>query len=186
MHIEIKICGIFPKADNFYDLFGGGFSVTHFMLKHRAKHFKEFHFNEIRPGICDLIKKTINGDESNYQISQAEENVIVIRPISYVGLDTSLTMIGESGHVYTFYVRTEGANSRNTSDITVTIRVPGPLFAKNATENACILNEERTDYLEEAVLDSSKLNFKFSMSGDVRLDTSAINNVILTCPGIVS
>jgi len=23
----------FPKADNFYDLFGGGFSVTHFMLK---------------------------------------------------------------------------------------------------------------------------------------------------------
>jgi len=116
--------------------------------------------------LWEKIKKTINGDESNYQISQAEENVIVIRPISYVGLDTSLTMIGESGHVYTFYVRTEGANSRNTSDITVTIRVPGPLFAKNATENACILNEERTDYLEEAVLDSSKLNFKFSMSGD--------------------
>lgn len=22
----------FPPADNFYDLFGGGFSVTHFML----------------------------------------------------------------------------------------------------------------------------------------------------------
>ena len=114
----------------------------------------------------EKIKKSIVGDESNYQISQPEDNVIVIRPISYVGLDTSITMIGESGHVYTFYVRTEGANSRNTSDITVTVRVPGPLFAKNNTENACTMNTEKTDYLDEVLLDSSKLNFKFSMSGD--------------------
>ena len=43
-----KVCSIFPKAENFYDLFGGGFSISHFMLKHRFKDYKHFHFNEIR------------------------------------------------------------------------------------------------------------------------------------------
>ena len=62
-----KVCALFPKADNFYDLFGGGFSVTHFMLKHRSKDFKEFHFNEIRPGIPDLIQGAITG-KYNYNV----------------------------------------------------------------------------------------------------------------------
>ena len=54
-----------PKADHFYDLFGGGFSVTHAMLTRRPKDFKKFHFNEIRPGICELIQSAIKG-EFNY------------------------------------------------------------------------------------------------------------------------
>ena len=59
-----KFCSIFPNADNFYDLFGGGFSVTHFMLENRFNDFKSFHFNEIRPGICELIQDAINGKYS--------------------------------------------------------------------------------------------------------------------------
>jgi len=60
--IAEKICTLFPPADNFYDLFGGGFSITHCMLQNRRKDFKQFHFNEPRKGIVDLIKKSINGD----------------------------------------------------------------------------------------------------------------------------
>ena len=56
-----KVCSIFPKAQNFYDLFGGGFSITHYMVQNRSKDFESFHFNEIRPGICDLVKKAIDG-----------------------------------------------------------------------------------------------------------------------------
>lgn len=56
---------IFPKADHFYDLFGGGFSVTHSMLLRRSKHYKQFHFNEIRPGICELIQDAIAGKYSD-------------------------------------------------------------------------------------------------------------------------
>lgn len=59
-----KLCAIFPKADNFYDLFGGGFSVTHFMLENRNKDFKQFHFNEIRPGVNELIQDSIAGKYS--------------------------------------------------------------------------------------------------------------------------
>lgn len=60
--IILQIGHIFPKADHFYDLFGGGFAVTHYMIQRRSKHYKHFHFNEIRTGICDLIKSAINGD----------------------------------------------------------------------------------------------------------------------------
>ena len=56
--------GIFPKATHFYDLFGGGFSVTHCMLWNRSDYYKHFHFNEIRSGICELIQDSINGKYS--------------------------------------------------------------------------------------------------------------------------
>ena len=61
------VCSLFPKADHFYDLFGGGFSITHFMIKHRSRDFKNFHFNELRPGICDLVKDSIAG-KYNYNV----------------------------------------------------------------------------------------------------------------------
>lgn len=56
-----QICRLLPKADHFYDLFGGGFSITHFMLQCRSKDFKEFHFNELRSGVCELIRDAIAG-----------------------------------------------------------------------------------------------------------------------------
>ncbi len=52
----------FPAAENFYDLFGGGFSVTHYMLTNKSLKYKYFHYNEIVPSTVDLIKKAINGD----------------------------------------------------------------------------------------------------------------------------
>ena len=56
-----KISECFPSADNFYDLFGGGFSVTHFMLENRPD-FKNYYFNEIKTPIIELIKKAIKGE----------------------------------------------------------------------------------------------------------------------------
>ncbi len=71
MGSKSKICNelikVFPNTENFYDLFGGGFSVTHAMLLRRKNHYKRFHFNELRPGVCDLIKKAIAG-EYNYDV----------------------------------------------------------------------------------------------------------------------
>ena len=52
----------FPKAENFYDLFGGGFSVTHYMMLVKSKRYQNFHFNELIPSTVELIKKAINGD----------------------------------------------------------------------------------------------------------------------------
>jgi len=53
-----------PKAKHFYDLFGGGLSITHALIEKRSKDFEVFHFNEIRPGICELIEDAIAGKYS--------------------------------------------------------------------------------------------------------------------------
>lgn len=58
------ICTLFPKAENFYDLFGGGFSVSHFMLVHRKNDYKHFHYNEIRVGVPQLIQDAVRGKYS--------------------------------------------------------------------------------------------------------------------------
>ncbi len=69
--IADSIVKIFPKAKNFYDLFGGGFSITHAMIKRRSKDFKTFHFNEIKADIVGLIKDAISG-KYNYDVFKPE------------------------------------------------------------------------------------------------------------------
>jgi site-specific DNA-adenine methylase len=59
------ICRNLPQAENFYDLFGGGFCVTHAMLALHPKRYKRFFFNEIEHGTVDLIQRAIRG-EFNY------------------------------------------------------------------------------------------------------------------------
>ena len=66
-----KISVLFPDSENFYDLFGGGFSVSHYMILHRSKSYKTFHYNELRPGLCELIKDAING-KYNYDVFKPE------------------------------------------------------------------------------------------------------------------
>lgn len=64
--IIYKIAAILPGADNLYDLFGGGFSVTHFMLCH-SKKYKYFHYNEIESSTVQLIRDAIAG-KYNYDV----------------------------------------------------------------------------------------------------------------------
>lgn len=117
----------------------------------------------------ERIEEVIIGDEGNYQTLTPKDNILIIRPTNYVGIDTSITLIGESGHVYGFYVRVEGHNSKNISDITVRMQVPEPVYAyaKQQKQTKQVREvEQKEEYLEEAYFDSSKLDFKFSMSGD--------------------
>ena len=118
----------------------------------------------------ERIEEVIIGDDGNYETRTIKDNILTIRPTNYVGIDTSITLIGESGHVYGFYVRVEGHNSKNISDITVRMQVPEPVYAyakqQKQTKQSRVVEQEKEDYLEEAYFDSSKLDFKFSMSGD--------------------
>jgi hypothetical protein len=62
--IADSICMNFPKSEHFYDLFGGGGSVTHYMMLHRAKNHVHFHYNELNPLVADLFKRAIAGEFS--------------------------------------------------------------------------------------------------------------------------
>lgn len=66
-----KIASVFPPAENFYDIFGGGFSVTHYMILHHSKKYKNFYFNELEPTTVDLIKDAISG-KYNYKVFKPE------------------------------------------------------------------------------------------------------------------
>ena len=62
-----KIAPLFPKADNFYDLFGGGFAVSHFVLWHHADKYKKVFYNEPAAGIAQLVGDAIAG-KYNYKV----------------------------------------------------------------------------------------------------------------------
>jgi hypothetical protein len=61
----------FPKAEHFYDLFGGGFSITHYMMLHKKHKYQHFHYNEIKADIVELVKRAIAG-EFNYDVFKPE------------------------------------------------------------------------------------------------------------------
>ena len=56
-----KIMEHIPAADNFYDLFGGGFAVSHYVLEEFPHKFKYVHYNEIQKGSTEFIQKAISG-----------------------------------------------------------------------------------------------------------------------------
>jgi len=65
--IAESIIQMMPKADNFYDLFGGGFAITHAMVVNKPNKYKAIHYNEIKADIVDLVKRAIAG-EFNYDV----------------------------------------------------------------------------------------------------------------------
>jgi len=116
----------------------------------------------------EKIEEIVIGDETSYQVTKPKPNIILIRPIEFVGVDSSITAFGESGHVYAFYVRSEGYNSKHVSDITVQVRVPAPKYAlmDNKTSDPELELAQKTDYLDAVVFDPANLDFGFSMSGN--------------------
>lgn len=54
------ICKFIPKAENFYDLFGGGFAITHCMSMFKNK-FKLLHYNELEQTTVDFINDILKG-----------------------------------------------------------------------------------------------------------------------------
>lgn len=54
-----KIAPLLPRAEHFYDLFGGGFSVSHYMVLHKL--YPNVHYNEIEPSTVQLVLDAIAG-----------------------------------------------------------------------------------------------------------------------------
>jgi ComB9 competence protein len=131
----------------------------------------------------ESIESTVCGDKSAFhvQVMKSQPHILLIEPGAFIGTDTTLTAFGKSGNVYVFYLRGEGYNSKNVSDVAVYIRArqvyqtgDGKIYqAKQSSQlnqtnhnGSNALNDKIPDYLEEVTFDPSKLNFDFSMAGD--------------------
>lgn len=61
----------FPKADHFYDLFGGGGAVTDYLL--RNSDYKQIHYNDKDKSIAELFEKAVYGQTG---VEEASKNWI--------------------------------------------------------------------------------------------------------------
>jgi ComB9 competence protein len=69
----------------------------------------------------EVAEDALIGDGGVIEANIVRGNVLAVRAVR-VGIDTSLTVIGGSGNVYTFYLRTEGRNSDVLTDFQVFVQ----------------------------------------------------------------
>ena len=100
--IVASIVSALPKAENFYDLFGGGFSVSHYVLRERKDKYKHVHYNEIKADVVDLVKRSIAGEYNEKVFKQPW----VSREEFFQRLDEAyirhIWSFGNSGYAYLF------------------------------------------------------------------------------------
>ena len=125
-----QIFPYFLKSKNFYDLFGGGFSVTHFILKKYPSYYENYYFNEPREGIIDLIQDSIKGKYSyeNFKPKFIDRETFFKEKekSAYIRMSWSF---GNNGCTYLFGKKIE--------------------IYKKALHNAAVFNEYDEIYLKE-------------------------------------
>jgi type IV secretory pathway VirB9-like protein len=141
----------------------------------------------------ETVEKAELADDFVFEAGQPRPNIVDLRP-KHVGGDSTLTLFGESGNVYAFYVRAEGYNSVNISDVIVHVRAEMPLemmarmaavqrtdalggetrglpggvekAAIRSARDRAITGEKDPDFLKPINFDPTKLRYDFSMTGD--------------------
>ena len=73
----------------------------------------------------ETIATHVVGDSHGFKVTKTQPHILVASA-SITGADTSLTVVGDSGRVYSFYVRSEGYNSPNIPDLTVFVKADAP------------------------------------------------------------
>lgn len=88
---------------------------------------REFMVTTLHLPNFESISSVVVGDPVIFEVSQigTASNVIGIRP-THAGADSNITVLATSGNVYSFYVRSEGFNSDQITDITVYVEANPP------------------------------------------------------------
>jgi ComB9 competence protein len=73
----------------------------------------------------ESVSDVFIGESYYVQAAMVRPNVVAVRS-GASGIDTSLTVVGTSGNLYTFYVRAESYNTKKITDINVFVDAPAP------------------------------------------------------------
>lgn len=106
------------------------------------------------------------GDEGSYFVKQVNPTTLNVRTHGLVGADTTLTVFGESGQIYGFYLRAEGYNSKNISDIIVHVQSPKVMKQDVSLYQKTDKGGESQDFIEKASIDPAQFDFNYTMAGD--------------------
>jgi type IV secretory pathway VirB9-like protein len=100
-----------------------------------ALRVREYMVSTVNLPDWEQITNIIIGDPIVFEAKRIKSNIFAIRP-SHAGADSNITVVGSSGRIYSFYVRSEGWNSDQVTDITVFVDSPRPPQAMaNAQSN---------------------------------------------------
>ncbi|TAH32316.1 MAG: hypothetical protein EYC62_09290 [Alphaproteobacteria bacterium] len=86
---------------------------------------REYMVTTIQLPAWEQITNIIVGDPVVFDAKRIKPNMMAVRP-THAGADTNITAIGGSGNVYSFYIRSEGWNSDQVTDITVYVDANRP------------------------------------------------------------
>jgi ComB9 competence protein len=84
------------------------------------------------------LQQAFSGDDQGFQVAIPTPNSIAVKAL-FPGVDTNLVAYTKDGKIFTFYVRSEGYNSKNTSDFLVDVVMPG----EGVLEGSMITSEDQ-------------------------------------------
>jgi ComB9 competence protein len=131
---------------------------------------REFMTTTIELPNWEKVDRLVLGDTMVFEASRVKPNIIVLRP-SHSGADTNMTVIGVSGNLYNFYLRSEGWNSTKITDLAVYVAAAKPNLANAIMPGASGMGagkktdgdlgsaEDMPDYLREIAYDPANLQF---------------------------
>lgn len=110
----------------------------------------------------EKIKDILIGDDELFLSEKKEDNIVSLLSKSE-GCDTSLTIIGQSGNVYGFYVRSDGIHSLHVPDLVVYVKSYLSRDSKNFfSKKQLIIGSP--DYIDNLPFSPDNLTFSFEMS----------------------
>lgn len=136
---------------------------------------REYMVTTLQLPAWEQITNIIVGDPVVFDAKRIKQNMMAIRP-THAGADTNITAIGGSGNVYSFYIRSEGWNSDQVTDITVYVDANRPATVSggatvndviNASMDSATVNASGAkpsaamppDYLREIAFKPENLKF---------------------------
>lgn len=112
------------------------------------------------------------GEEGNFIAKKVCANIITLRAV-YGGCDTNLTVVGKTGNVYTFYVRSLSFQDKTLPDLIYYVTTS---FGKDNKDIRKITLEDISslESTDDIPFNPSKLNFNYFMSGDMKVAPQTI------------
>lgn len=89
------------------------------------------------------LLQAFSGDDQGFQVGIATPNSIAIKAL-YPGVDTNLVAYTKDGKIFTFYIRSEGYNSKSISDFLVDVIMPGEAAVEGSRYNPS-MNQAEND-----------------------------------------
>ena len=102
------------------------------------------------------------GDPVVFEVKRVKGNVFAVRSRN-AGADSNLALLGASGNIYNFYVRSEAWNSSQVTDLTVYVDAPHELDDQAGRDGAPAAEAGMPDYVRRLVKHPEDVRFDMKL-----------------------